>query len=122
MLKPLFNKECALVGWIDPERHIFGTSLNWVAYIADGHAWCAISGNWAGPVNAGVCLDQTGRVIAWSPETSIPEPVQFVPPIKAIRAERPAKPARPTRPVRNAKPDIPVDYWSSLSFIQWVNQ
>ncbi len=98
MLKPLFNKESVLVGWIEPGRHIFGTSLNWVAYISEGHAWCAISGNWAGPVNDGVCLDQTGRVIAWNPETSITEPVQITKPVTAVRADRPAKPARPTRP------------------------
>lgn len=122
MLKPLFNKDAVLVGWIDPQKHIFGTSLNWVAFISDGHAWCAISGNWAGPVNDGVCLDQTGRVIAWNPETPISKPVQFEKPAKAAYAERPARPARPTRPVRCTRPDIPFDYWSTLSFIQWVNQ
>jgi hypothetical protein len=122
MLKPLYNKECDLVGWLDPERHIFGTTLNWVAYISDGHAWCAISGNWAGPVNLGICLDHTGRVIAYNPEASITETSQPARPERATRAERPVRPARPTRPVRSARPVIPTDSWSPLSFIQRVNQ
>ena len=67
MLKPLFDKDSELVAWIDPDKHIFDTDMDWVAYISNGHARSAESGNWCGPVSGHTCLDQSGRVIAWSP-------------------------------------------------------
>ena len=27
-MEPLFDKDCALVGWIDPGTHIFDTDMN----------------------------------------------------------------------------------------------
>ena len=38
-LDPLFNKDCELVGWIEPDEHIFDTSMQWVAYVRNDHAW-----------------------------------------------------------------------------------
>jgi len=37
-MHPLFDKDCELVGWIDPMNHIFDTDMNWVAYVSGGHA------------------------------------------------------------------------------------
>ena len=84
-MKPLFNKDCNLVGWIDPGNHIFDTNMNWVAYISNGHAWSVQNGNWLGPVNGFNCLDQTGKPVAWSPDQDI---------------EGTMKPIRPMRPMR----------------------
>jgi len=49
-LYPLFNKDCELVGWIEPDEHIFDTSMQWVAYVRNDHAWSTDSGNWLGAV------------------------------------------------------------------------
>lgn len=34
MLKPLFDKNCKLIAWIEPNEHIFDTNMNWIAYIS----------------------------------------------------------------------------------------
>jgi len=41
MLHQLFDKDCNLVAWIEPGKHIFDVEMNWIAYIANGHAWSA---------------------------------------------------------------------------------
>ncbi|GAH33871.1 unnamed protein product, partial [marine sediment metagenome] len=55
-MEPLFDKDCELVGWIDPMRHIFDTNMNWVAYISNGHVWSSETENWLGPVLGLLCL------------------------------------------------------------------
>lgn len=50
MLYPLFDRECTLVAWIDPNRHIFNTDMQWIAYISSNHVWSSDTGNWLGPV------------------------------------------------------------------------
>lgn len=49
MLHPIFDKDCDLVGWVQPNCHICDTDMNWAAYIINGHAWSSDSGNWLGP-------------------------------------------------------------------------
>jgi len=71
MLEPLFDKDCNLVGWIDPGRHIFDTDMNWIAYISGGHGRSAETGNWLGPVRGLLCFDHSGRVVAWNPEERV---------------------------------------------------
>ena len=50
MLKPLFDKNCKLIAWIEPNEHIFDTNMNWIAYISNGHAWSTKTNTWMGPV------------------------------------------------------------------------
>ena len=57
MLFLLFDRNCELIGWIEPGHNIFDTSINWIAYISGGHAWSSATGNWIGPVNGTTCLD-----------------------------------------------------------------
>ena len=71
MLHPLFDCNCELIGWIEPDCHIFDTNMNWIAYISGGHAWSSNSGNWIGPVNGTTCLDRSGSVFAWSESSNI---------------------------------------------------
>jgi len=118
----LFDKDCDLVGWIDPNRHIFDTNMNWVAYISGGHAWLAATANWLGPVRGLLCYDTNGRVVAWNPKEhviGIPRPPR---PARAARAARPARPTRPARPPRPARPATPSGGWSYLSFFSWIGQ
>ena len=72
-MEPLFDRNCELVAWIDPLRNIFDTDLNWVAYIRNGHAWSSDTGNWLGPVPGVLCLDQTGKVVAWNSKERVHE-------------------------------------------------
>ena len=46
MLKPLFDRNCELIGWIEPGKHIFNCNMDWIAYISRGHSWSAETGNW----------------------------------------------------------------------------
>ncbi len=118
----LFDKDCDLVGWMkDSHDHIFDTEMNWVAYIRNGHAWSAETGNWYGPVNGYNCLDQNGKVVAWSPNQTVQGSVRPVKPVRAVRAVRPVRPVRPVKPVRPVRPVTPIGGWSDLSFMDWVN-
>lgn len=111
-----------LVGWLDSGRHIFDTTMCWVAFVSSGHAWSASTGNWLGPVNELTCLDQSGYVVAWNPSqmpAGSPRPPR---PPRAPRAPRPPRPGRPPRPRQAPLPPMPVGGWSSLSFEAWLAQ
>lgn len=68
---PLYDRDCDLVAWIKPNEHIFDTNMNWVGYIKSGHAWSSKTGNWLGPVNGLLCLNQQGKPVAWSPKEAV---------------------------------------------------
>lgn len=119
----LFNKNSELVGWMkDTHDHIFDTDMNWIAYIRNGHAWSANSGNWIGPINGTNCLDKNGKVVAWNPSQTVKGSVRSVRPVRAVRSIRPIRPVRPVRPIRPIRPVTPVGGWSNQTFIQWISQ
>ncbi len=118
----MFDRNSDLVGWMDPGRHIWDTDVNWIAYIAGGHAWSAATGNWLGPINGVNCLDHSGRVVAWNPAGTVAGTARPARPARAARAARPARPARPARLARPARPAVPAGGWSSLTFPAWVSQ
>jgi hypothetical protein len=101
---PLFDKKCNLVGWIEPENHIFDLEMNWVAYLSGGHAWSSQTGNWLGPVNGMNCLDQEGRPVAWNPDETVEGSMRPMRPMRAMRAMRPMRPMRPMKPMRPMRP------------------
>jgi hypothetical protein len=122
MLFALFDKDCDLVGWINPGNHIFNTDMDWVAYLANGHSWSANSGNWLGPVKGLLCQDQDGRPVAWNPKEAVSGSPRPARPARAARAARPARPARPATPARPARPATPAGGWSPHSFYAWLAQ
>lgn len=121
-MEPLFDQNCECVGWVDPTQHIFDVDLNWVAYLSAGHAWSVDSGNWCGPVPGLICLDQSGRVVAWNPNAQVSGTVRPVRPPRAARSPKPARPARPAKPARPPRPPTPAGGWSDLTFAQWLAQ
>src|SRR5947208_92396 len=82
----LYDPEVLLVGWLEPDQHIFDTGMNWAAFISNGHAWSSQTGNWLGPIHGVNCLDRQGRVVAWSPAGPIEGTLAPITPIRAIRA------------------------------------
>ncbi|WP_434968004.1 4-fold beta flower protein [Marinobacter sediminum] len=67
-LIPLFNKDCELVGWLEPDEHVFDTSMQWAAYVRNDHAWSADNGSWLGAIEGFVCRDTSGKPVAWNPD------------------------------------------------------
>ena len=122
MLFPLFDRNCELIGWIEPGHHIFDTSMNWIAYISDGHAWSSTTGNWIGPVNGTTCLDTNGKVFAWNDASKVNGTIKPCRPVRAVRAVRPVRPVTPVRPIRPIHPITPIGGWSTMSFVQWLTQ
>ncbi len=122
MLKPLFDKDCELVGWISPGEHIFDTNLNWVAYIKRNNAWSAETGNWLGPVRGLLCYDSSGKVVAWNPEEKITAIIRPVRPPKETMPLRPLRPLRPLMPSKPLRPTISSRDWSDLTFWNWLSQ
>jgi len=100
MIDPLFDRNLHLVGWIDPNRHIFDLDLNWVAYISGGNVWSPRSGAWLGPIDGRACMDQQGNPVAWNPKD----------PVRIVRAPsfRPFRPLRPLAPLRPIRPVLPL--------------
>ena len=122
MLQPLFNKNGDLIGWLDPEKHIFDTNMEWIAYLSNGHAWSSATGNWMGPINGFVCLDTEGKVIAWNPNGKIQGTIRPISPLRAIRSIQPIRPIKPISPIRPIRPITPLGGWSNLSIFEWINQ
>ncbi|WP_433077737.1 4-fold beta flower protein [Dactylosporangium sp. CA-052675] len=120
-MQQLRDEHNELVGWIQPDAHIFDVDMNWVAYISNGHAWSALTGNWCGPVDGLTCLDQSGRVVAWNPNQALRGSARPARPARAARAARPARPARP-RPACPARPARPAGGYSALPFQTWTHQ
>lgn len=122
VLKPLFDKNCEFIGWIEPEKHIFNQDMDWVAYISDSNAWSAVTGNWIGSVHDSVCLDTSGKIIAWSTGTNVRSISRPSRPNRAVSAPKPPRPERPEAPEKPEKPEVPADEWSSWSIGQWLHQ
>lgn len=118
----LFDKDCDLVGWIEPDRHLFDADMNWVAYISGGNAWSAETGNWLGAAPGLLLRDQSGRPVAWNPKEQVTGTARPARPARAARAARPARPTRPARPARPVRPATPAGGWSPMSFWAWLAQ
>ncbi|WP_430515628.1 4-fold beta flower protein [Inquilinus limosus] len=119
-MEPLFSKDCVLVGWVDPGRYIFDTDMNYVAFISNGNAWSAATGDWLGSIEHTTARDRRGRPVTFSSGhppigTSVPST-----PSRASRASRPARPSRPSTPSRPSRPSTPSGGWSPLSFTAWL--
>ena len=119
---PLFSRECELVGWAQPNRHIFDADMNWVAYISAGQAWSAETGNWLGPINGLLCLDRSGRPVAWNPTEVLMGIARPAIPGRAALAAMPPRPSKPALPARPARPAAPSGGWSTGSFYAWLSQ
>ena len=122
VLHPLFNYDCKLVGWIRPECHVFDLDMRWMAFLYQGHAWSAISGEWLGPMDGLNCLDHKGQVVAWNPLSRFR--MSFMPsrPSRPVRSAPPEASVAPARPARPARPVTPLVGWSQLSFASWITQ
>ena len=71
-MTPLFDQHSQLVAWMSQGgRHIFGTDMQWLAYVSGGHAWSAETGNWLGSVPGFTCRDTNGHPVAWNPSNSV---------------------------------------------------
>jgi hypothetical protein len=71
IVKPLFDSNCDLVGWIAPGQHIWDANMEMGGLHFRGPCMSADTGNWLGPVNGLVCLGQSGRVVARNPEQAV---------------------------------------------------
>ena|ERR1700722_412749 len=121
-MKPLFEPDCSLVGWMDPAGYIFNTDLEWVAFVSNGHAWSSKSVNWLGSVEQTTCRDTKGRPVAWSPGLFPSGTARPATPARAAIFARPAQPAWPATPATPARAAMPAGGWSDLAFAAWLAQ
>jgi hypothetical protein len=119
-MKPLFDSGSDLVGWTDG-RYVFDWEMRWVAWIGNGAAWSAQSGQYLGPVRRATFMDPGGRVVAWSTaEPTHALGVRPLRPIKPIKPIAPIRPIRPITPIRPNSPVAPLGGWSGMSFAAWL--
>ena len=119
---PLFSPMCDLVGWVEPDEHIFDPSMQWVAYIAHGHAWSSATNNWLGPVHGLTCLDHHGHPVAWNDEDGPDGQMAAIKPLSPLRPLTPLKPLKPFSPLKPLRPLTPLGGWSKLTFSAWLRQ
>jgi hypothetical protein len=118
MLLPLFSSSCVHVGWLEPGRFVFDTETRFVAFIANGHAWSAISAAWIGPAVGHHLFDTDGRPVAWSPGSRLSA---MGAPLRPVNVVRPVTPVRPVRPVSPIRPlEAPMVAWSAFTFAEWL--
>ncbi len=122
MLYPLFDKNSNLVAWVQDDRHIFDTSMKWIAFIEKGHVWSADNGEWLGVFMDKYCTDKQGRVFAWGDRTKIRGCIRPTTPTRPTRATRPCMPTRPTTPTRPTIPVRPVFGWSTYDLRGYLGQ
>ncbi len=122
MLVPLYDQKSELIAWLDPDKHIFDTSMRWIAYIKNGHAWSSETGNWLGAVNGTECQDRSGRVFAWGKDTKPRGGSRPFAPARQMKPPRPSAPPRPFVPARQPIPPRPMYGWSGLSLNAWLRQ
>jgi hypothetical protein len=120
---PLFDQETELVGWLNTnDGNVFDTEMGWIAFVQNGHAWSAETGNWLGSVNGLTMLDQDGRPVAWStkqaPQGTMKPPTP-PPPMMPLTPLTPLNPLNPLQPMR---PLIPIGGWSDMSWEEWITQ
>lgn len=121
-MTPLFTPDCVLVGWIKDNSHIFGTSIEWLAFIKNGQVWSVKNRKWLGPFNGGCVLDREGKVVAFSPNMPVKGSTRPITPVSPVMPVTPVTPVRPVNPVRPVKPVTPVGGWSGLQWWTWINQ
>lgn len=118
---PLYNRDVRRVGWLDAESgHIFGTNMDWLAYVSDDHAWSASTGAWLGPMNVFNCLDRDGRVVAWTPAAPVESAAPTLPRGQPKKPPRPLTPPTPEPPLMPARPPVPQRGWSTRSWTTWL--
>jgi hypothetical protein len=121
-MKPLFSPRCDLLGWIDPGIAIFDAEMNYVAFIAHGHAWSPLDCNWLGAVDVLTVFDRSGRAVGWNPERPLSGFALQAPTGRPMRPKTPMRPKRPLRPVRPLFPKTPLAGWSPLTFAEWLGR
>ncbi len=122
MIYPLFDKDSNHVAWVQDDRHIFDTSMKWIAFIEKGHAWAADNADWLGAFFDKQCTDKSGRVFAWGDRAKIRGCIRPVTPTRPTRATRPCTPTRPTTPIRPTRPLRPLYGWSPYDLRGWLAQ
>ena len=120
---PLFDQETELVGWLNAnDGNVFDTEVQWVAFVQNGHAWSAETGNWLGAVNGITMLDQDGRPVAWSTEQAPKGTMKPPTPPPPMMPLKPLTPLNPFNPLQPMHPLIPIGGWSDMSWEEWIKQ
>jgi hypothetical protein len=94
--------------------------MNYVAFVANGHAWSARSGQWIGPVVGTHVFDTEGRPVAWNPAEPLRGSGRPLRPVNVVRAVSPVRPTRPVAPPRPLTAPVLPGGWSPLSFAEWL--
>lgn len=121
-MTPLFDNECNLVGWMDPGKHIFDTDMDWVAFIANGHAWSVQTENWLGEVYGLNVRDRQGRTVLWNPDQPIENSLPVLEPLQPLTPLGPLTPLTPLDPLTPLQPLEPLGGWSDLSWEEFLKQ
>ena len=119
-MKPLYDKDCNLVGWIEKRKNIYNTNLDWVAFVERGNIFAAKDCEWLGIIKNYNCIDKEGKVIAWTPKHKVKGTLKPFEPIKPLPQFPPFKPIEPLIPNKPTEPIPPIDGWSEIEWSEWI--
>ena len=119
-MKAIFNKNCMIVGWYDPQnKNVFNKELQWIGFINDSYFFSE-SIHWIGGFVKGTFVDKNGRPVAWI-EGSIPTSAnKLSQPITPIKPLSPLTPLRPLLPLVPLRPLTPIGGWSELEWKEYL--
>lgn len=119
-MKAIFNRNCVLVGWYDPQdKNVFSKEMQWVGFVNNGYFFSE-SARWLGGFVNGTYVDKKGRPIAWI-EGSAPIGVNvLVVPMMPTVPLRPLTPPRPLIPLIPLRPLTPLGGWSVLEWNEYI--
>lgn len=117
----IFDVNLQVVGWIDERGYIFSNSLEWIAFIENSYVFsrnCV----WLGGMYRGTIVDKLGKPLAWLSEVTPESTLRLLKPLTPLKPLSPLKPLRPLTPLTPLRPLRPIGGWSSLTWIQFINQ
>ena len=119
-MKAIFNRNCVLVGWYEPQnKNVFSKEMRWIGFI-DGGYFFSESARWLGGFINGTYVDKKGRPVAWT-EGSIPIGVNvLMSPMTPMVPLRPLTPLRPLPPLTPLRPLKPLGDWSTLDWNEYI--
>lgn len=120
-MKAIFNKNCILVGWYDPQRkNVFGREMQWIGFVNNIYFFSK-NASWLGGFVNGVYVDRQGRPVAWI-DGSRPRRINaLMTPMTPSVPLYPLIPLRPLTPLRPLQPLNPLGGWSPLEWDEYIN-
>lgn len=110
-MKPIYNKDVKLIGWLDSNNNIWNTSMKWIAFIKNNYVQSP-NCNYLGYYN-GCFVDVNGRPFGWIQGQQVKGMSTPLLPLTPLRPLTPLTSLRSLIPLTPLRPHTPLGGWSN---------